>query len=255
MCLVSDPALTIYWHFYHDGMIGWWWRCAYTYIAWDADYLFDRLYRWVICYFSFVLYIQRFCRVEIGSYLRDSQLGYLWPWNLMSCQHRTMQIEDSAQTALIIVGNFLIRKPDNEAESENVLVKRPVAWGRWADIVDIEICTRTWVACESSVCFVWIFPLLTVYICSGLGRPKQCLLSFPVFKLPPVQLFRAQHLCWAPRLILPLVSQSSDGNHPSISFRWSKPWMVVYKPLPHIHQVRLLSTPILWRYDLSLRRS
>jgi hypothetical protein len=38
-----------------------------------------------------------------------------------------MQIEDSAQTALIIVGNFLIRKPDNEAESENVLVKRPVA--------------------------------------------------------------------------------------------------------------------------------
>jgi hypothetical protein len=38
-----------------------------------------------------------------------------------------MQIEYSAQTALIIIGNFLIRNPDNEAESEKVLVKRLVA--------------------------------------------------------------------------------------------------------------------------------
>jgi hypothetical protein len=67
----------------------------------------------------------------------------------------------------------LIRNPDNEAESEKVLVKRLVAWEWWADIVDIEIWARTWVECELPVCLVWIFPILTVHICSGLGMPKQ----------------------------------------------------------------------------------
>lgn len=49
-----------------------------------------------------------------------------------------------------------------------------------------------------------------------------------------VQIFHDQHLLWSPGLIylsscknIYFATQSRDGHHPSISFPWSKHWMMV----------------------------
>jgi hypothetical protein len=98
-------------------------------------------------------------------------------------------------TTLIIVDNL---SPITEAQSEKVPVKRLVARGRGADIVDIEICARTRVECESSVCFVWMFPILFIFALA-LARQNNLssVIQIAVFKLPPVQWFHS-HICVEP---------------------------------------------------------
>jgi len=96
-------------------------------------------------------------------------------------------------TALIIVDNL---SPITEEQSEKVLVKRLVAQGRGADIVDSEICARTRVECESSVCFVWIFPILFIF---ALALARQHNLSSVIcgIQASPVQWFHS-HICVEP---------------------------------------------------------
>jgi len=129
--------------------------------------------------------------------------------------HRTMQIEDSAQHSSLLI-TLGYESPITEAES----VKRLVARGRGADIVDIEICARTRVECEWSVCFVWMSPIFDGYFWSSLGMPTQFFFYLTLFKFPPVQTLHDQHLRWAPGFISLLVNQGS-----TILFWWCKHWM------------------------------